>query len=161
MGGKGSDQIFLGIDVGTASVRAGIVDSRVDSRGNRLAFFVRPIQQFHRIRSATSSHQRIAPGAALSASSCATASPKILPRKNADTTGSAIHLASEEDAVTHTAVASGAFALMPVAAAQMVCPGGSIAARSEVKAFHDAKYTIYLQLYEDKERCRSAMPAWQ
>ena len=87
-------------------------------------------------------------------------------RENADATGCTIHLVSEEDAVTLGAallgaVACGAFATMPAAAAVMVRPGGSIAARPETKAFHDAKYAIYLQLYEDMERCRFAMQAWQ
>ena len=87
-------------------------------------------------------------------------------RENADATGCEIHLVSEEDAVTLGAallgaVACGTFASMPAAAADMVRPGGSVAARPETKPFHDAKYTIYLQLYQDMERCRAAMSAWQ
>ena len=87
-------------------------------------------------------------------------------RENADATGCEIHLVSEEDAVTLGAallgaVACGAFASLPDAAAQMVRPGGSIAARPQTKAFHDAKYAVYLQLYQDMERARSAMAAWQ
>ncbi len=87
-------------------------------------------------------------------------------RENADATGCEIHLVSEEDAVTLGAallgaVACGAFASMPAAAADMVRPGGSVAARPETRAFHEAKYAVYLQLYEDMERCRSAMSAWQ
>lgn len=87
-------------------------------------------------------------------------------RENADATGCEIHLVSEEDAVTLGAallgaVACGAFASLPDAAAQMVRPGGSVAARPATKAFHDAKYAVYLQLYQDMERCRSAMGAWQ
>ncbi len=87
-------------------------------------------------------------------------------RENADATGCEIHLVSEEDAVTLGAallgaVACGAFSSMPAAAAEMVRPGGSVAARGEAKAFHDAKYAIYLQLYQDMERCRSAMSTWQ
>jgi FGGY-family pentulose kinase len=86
-------------------------------------------------------------------------------RENADATGCEIHLVSEEDAVTLGAallgaVASGAFATLPAAAAQMVRPGGSVAARPQTKAFHDAKYGVYLQLYQDMERARSAMAAW-
>jgi ribulose kinase len=65
------------------------------------------------------------------------------------------------DAALLGAAACGAFASMPAAADDMVRPGGSVAARREAKAFHDAKYAIYLQLYEDMERCRSAMSAWQ
>lgn len=87
-------------------------------------------------------------------------------RENADATGCTIHLVSEEDAVTlgaalMGAVASGAFASMPAAAAEMVRPGGHVAARPETKTFHDAKYAIYLQLYQDMERCRAAMSAWR
>ncbi len=87
-------------------------------------------------------------------------------RENADATGCDIHLVGEEDAVTLGAallgaVACGAFASLPAAAATMVRPGGSVKARPETKAFHDAKYTVYLQLYQDMERCRSAMQAWQ
>ena len=86
-------------------------------------------------------------------------------RENADATGCEIQLVSEEDAVTLGAallgaVASGAFATLPAAAAQMVRPGGSAAARPQTKAFHDAKYGVYLQLYQDMERARSAMAAW-
>lgn len=85
-------------------------------------------------------------------------------REYADATGCEIHLVSEEDAVTLgaallAAVAAGAFASMPQAAASMVRPGGSVAARPHTKAFHDAKYAIYLQLYDDMERCRAAMAA--
>jgi hypothetical protein len=43
----------------------------------------------------------------------------------------------------------------------MVRSGGSVAARAQSKAFHDAKYAVYLKLYEDMERARSAMGAWQ
>ena len=87
-------------------------------------------------------------------------------RENADATGCEIHLVSEEDAVTLGAallgaVACGAFPTLPEAAAQLVRPGGSVRARPETRAFHDAKYAIYLSLYQDMERCRSAMQAWQ
>lgn len=87
-------------------------------------------------------------------------------RENADATGCKIQLVSEEDAVTLGAallgaVASGAFASLPAAAAMLVHPGGSVKPRRETKTFHDAKYAVYLQLYEDMERCRSAMQAWQ
>lgn len=87
-------------------------------------------------------------------------------RENADASGCDIHLVSEEDAVTLgaallAAVACGAFASMPEAALSMVRPGGCVAARMDTQAFHDAKYAIYLQLYEDMERCRSAMATWQ
>lgn len=56
-------------------------------------------------------------------------------------------------------VACGDFASMPeTTRPRWSCPGGSIKACPETKAFHDAKYAVYLpQLYEDMERCRSAM----
>jgi len=79
--------VFVGIDVGSASVRAGIFDAT----GKRLAFAVRPIDQFH---------------------------PRALFVEQ-----------SSGDIWTHT------------------------------KTFHDAKYAIYLQLYDDMERCRAAMAA--
>ena len=87
-------------------------------------------------------------------------------RENADATGCEIHLVSEEDAVTLGAallgaVACGAFPSLPEAAATLVRPGGSVKARLETKAFHDAKYAIYLQLYDDMERYRAAMQTWQ
>lgn len=87
-------------------------------------------------------------------------------RETADATSCEIHLVREEDAVTLGAallgaVASGAFATLPEAAAQMVASGGSVAARVATHAFHDAKYAIYLQLYDDMARCRAAMLAWQ
>ena len=86
-------------------------------------------------------------------------------REHADATGCDIHLVSEEDAVTLGAallgaVASGVFNTLPEAAAAMVQPGGSLAARPQTKAFHDAKYAIYLQLYQDMVRSRAAMQAW-
>jgi FGGY-family pentulose kinase len=87
-------------------------------------------------------------------------------RENADATGYEIHLVEEEDAVTLGAallgaVACGAFPTLPDAAAALVRPGGSVKARPETKAFHDAKYAVYLQLHGDMERCRSAMRAWR
>jgi FGGY-family pentulose kinase len=86
-------------------------------------------------------------------------------REHADATGCDINLVSEEDPVTlgaavMAAVASGVFASIPQAAASMVRPGGSVAARAATKAFHDAKYAIYLQLYDDMQRCHNAMTAW-
>lgn len=87
-------------------------------------------------------------------------------REHADATGCVIHLVSEEDAVTLGAallgaVAHGHFPSMPEAAARMVRPGAQIAPRGATAAFHEAKYTVYLQLYQDMERSRSVMQAWQ
>ena len=83
-------------------------------------------------------------------------------RENADATGCDIHLVSEEDAVTLGAallgaVAAGTFGSLPEAAAKMVRPGGCVAARAATRAFHDAKYAVYLQLYQDMERSRMTM----
>lgn len=87
-------------------------------------------------------------------------------RENADATGCRIQLVSEEDAVTLGAallgaVACGAFPTLPEAAAWLVRPGGCVEARPETRAFHEAKYAVYLQLYDDMERCRVAMQAWR
>ena len=65
-------------------------------------------------------------------------------RENADATGCEIQLVSEEDAVTLGAallgaVACGTFPSVPNAAAALVRAGGSVKARPEPKAFHDAK----------------------
>ena len=86
-------------------------------------------------------------------------------RENADATGCAIHLVTEEDAVTLGAALLGAvayksFASLPEAAAKMVRPAPQINARAEAKAFHDAKYAIYLELYPTMERHRTAMRDW-
>jgi len=86
-------------------------------------------------------------------------------RENANATGCQIHLVSEEDAVTLGAallgaVACKAFATLPAAAAQMVRCGPSVAAQTHTRAFHDAKYAIYLQLYDDMERYRAVMHDW-
>jgi ribulose kinase len=90
----------------------------------------------------------------------------LLLQEHADALGRDIHLVEEEDAVTLgaallAATAGGAFASLPGAAAAMVRPGGRIRARPAELAFHDAKYRVYLQLYEDQERCRETMAPWQ
>lgn len=86
-------------------------------------------------------------------------------REHADATGCEIHLVSEEDAVTLGAallgaVASGVFTSLPSAATSMVRPGGNQIARPQTKAFHDAKYAVYLQLYQDMLTSHAAMRAW-
>jgi FGGY-family pentulose kinase len=83
-------------------------------------------------------------------------------REQADAAACDIHLVSEEDAVTLGAAllaasAAKAFDDPTAAAAAMVRPGGSVAARPEARRFHDAKFQIYLQLYDDMKRCRDAM----
>lgn len=86
-------------------------------------------------------------------------------REFADATNCDIHLVQEEDAVTLGAallgaMACGVFASLPDAAAAMVRPADSVRARPETKAFHDAKYAVYLQLYQDMQRYRHAMSSW-
>jgi len=86
-------------------------------------------------------------------------------REHADACGRDILLAEDEDAVTLgsgvlAAVASGAFTDIRSAAAAMVRPGGVVRADPETRAFHDAKYRIYLDLYDNNARCRTAMAAF-
>ena len=90
----------------------------------------------------------------------------LLLREHADAIGHDIHLVGEEDAVTLgaallAATASGRFADIPAAAAAMVRPGGEVAARPDARAFHDAKYAVFLQLYDDQQRYRERMTRWQ
>jgi FGGY-family pentulose kinase len=89
----------------------------------------------------------------------------LLMQEHADALGRDIHLVEEEDAVTLgaallAATASGAFATLPQAAAAMVRPGGRVAARPAPRDFHDDKYRVYLQLYDDQQRCLEAMARW-
>ena len=89
----------------------------------------------------------------------------LLLQEHADALGADLHLVADEDAVTLgaallAAVAGGAFADLPAAAAAMVRPGGRIAARPQTRPFHDAKYGIFLQLHDDQLRCRSTMARW-
>jgi FGGY-family pentulose kinase len=86
----------------------------------------------------------------------------LLLQEHADALGRDLHLVEEEDAVALgaallAATASGAFVDLPAAAAAMVRPGGRIAARAGERAFHDAKYRVFLQLYDDQQRCLAAM----
>lgn len=90
----------------------------------------------------------------------------LLLQEHADALGRDLHLVEEEDAVTLgaallAATAGGAFADLPAAAAAMVRPGGQIASRRESWAFHDAKYRVFLQLYDDQRRCLDSMARWQ
>jgi ribulose kinase len=89
----------------------------------------------------------------------------LLLQEHADVLGAELHLVADEDAVTLgaallAAVAGGAFADLPAAAAAMVRPGGRIAPRPQARSFHDAKYRVFLQLHEDQQRCRSTMARW-
>ena len=86
-------------------------------------------------------------------------------REHADATGCSIELVSEEDAVTLGAALLGAvacahFPSLPEAAAAMVRPGRCIAPRPETRAFHDAKYAVFLQLYAEMKHHSLALNAW-
>lgn len=86
-------------------------------------------------------------------------------REHADATGYDIRLVEDEDPVTLgsallAATASGAFESLPEAAAAMVRTAGVVAARPEARKFHDDKYQVYLQLYDDQQRARGLMAAW-
>lgn len=88
----------------------------------------------------------------------------LLLREHADALGLDVELVADEDAVTLGAAllgaaASGAFADLPSAAAAMVRPGGRVAARPAARAFHDAKYQVFLKLYDDQRGYREAMRA--
>jgi FGGY-family pentulose kinase len=87
-------------------------------------------------------------------------------REHADAIGCDIHLVSDEDPVALgaallAATASGAFPSLPAAAAAMVRPGGVVNARPDTRAFHDDKYKTCLRLYDDQQRTRALMAAWQ
>lgn len=84
---------------------------------------------------------------------------------HADATDCTIELVSDDDAVTLgaallAAVASGHFATLPAAAAAMVHPGRRIKPRPETRDYHDTKYAVYLQLYDDMKRHTSALNHW-
>lgn len=75
-------------------------------------------------------------------------------REYADITGCDIHQVSEDDAVTLGAallgaVACGKYESLPEAAAALVHQGKIIKADKAQRNFHDAKYRVYLQMYQD------------
>jgi FGGY-family pentulose kinase len=83
-------------------------------------------------------------------------------REHADATGFDLHLGSEDQEVTRgaallAATASGAFPDLQAAAAAMVRPGNVVRANPARRAFHDAKYAVYLSLYDDWCRYRQMM----
>ena len=83
-------------------------------------------------------------------------------QEHADATGCDLHLLAEEDAVTLgaallAATAGGAFADLQQAARAMVRPDRSVRADPARRRFHDAKYRVYLQLYDDGRRARRLM----
>lgn len=78
-------------------------------------------------------------------------------REYADVTGCDIHMAAEEDVVTLGAailgaVACGDFASIPDASAKLVRPGATVKANPDKAAFHDAKFKVYLALYENRQQ---------
>jgi FGGY-family pentulose kinase len=90
----------------------------------------------------------------------------LLLQEHADALGCDIHLVEDEDAVTLgaallAAVAAGAFADLPSAAAAMVRPGGRIAPDVDEQAFHAAKYRVFLSLYADQQRHQAEMAPWR
>ena len=90
----------------------------------------------------------------------------LLLQEHADALGCPIHLVEEEDAVTLgaallAAVACGAYADLPAAAAAMVRSGGRIAPDVDELAFHAAKYRVFLSLYADQQRHQAEMARWR
>lgn len=83
-------------------------------------------------------------------------------REYANATGRTLHLMDDDDAVTlgaalMGAVASGECADFRQAAGRMVKPGRTIAADADQRAFFDAKYQVYLQMYDDQQRAMALM----
>ncbi|HBS7612478.1 FGGY-family carbohydrate kinase [Klebsiella pneumoniae] len=86
-------------------------------------------------------------------------------REYANITGRDIHLCSEEDAVTlgaalMGAVASGYYADLPQAAGAMVRPGEIVRADPNTADFHQAKYQLYLQMYQQQQHAADLMQTW-
>lgn len=82
-------------------------------------------------------------------------------REYANATGCDIHLAREDDAVTLGAallgsVACGDFATFPDAVSAMSHSGHIVQANRspDVQAFHEAKYQVYLMMYDDQQRAQ-------
>ncbi|MDR3538944.1 MAG: FGGY-family carbohydrate kinase, partial [Acetobacteraceae bacterium] len=90
-----------------------------------------------------------------------TRNPLVM-QEHADATGCDLHFVDEDEAVAlgaavMAAAASGDFPDLQSAAAAMVRPGGVIRANPAQRAFHDAKYAVYLRLYDDWCRYRHMM----
>lgn len=89
----------------------------------------------------------------------------LLLQVHADAIGCPIHLVADEDAVTLgagvlAAVASGQFADIGAASAAMVRPGGRVDADPAMRGYHDAKYRVFLDLYDQARAARAAMAAF-
>jgi ribulose kinase len=86
----------------------------------------------------------------------------LLLREHADATGLDLHLVAEDEAVALgaailAATASGTFPDLHAAAAAMVRPGNVVRADPKRRAFHDAKYAVFLTMYDDWRRYRQMM----
>jgi FGGY-family pentulose kinase len=83
-------------------------------------------------------------------------------REHVDASGCDLHLGSEDQEVTRgaallAATASGAFLDLQAAAAAMVRSGKVVRADPARRMFHDAKYAVYLSLYDDWCRYQQMM----
>jgi FGGY-family pentulose kinase len=86
----------------------------------------------------------------------------LLMQIHADAIGLDIHLVEDDDAVTLgagilAATAAGAFPDIVTASTAMVRPGSCYTARAAEKPFHDAKYGVFLSLYDHQQTCRDRM----
>ncbi|WP_316857927.1 FGGY-family carbohydrate kinase [uncultured Cohaesibacter sp.] len=86
-------------------------------------------------------------------------------REYADITGRDIQMASEEDVVTLGAailgaVASGDFSTIEQASAALVRSGQSVKADPSKAKFHDAKFKVYLALYDNHQQHEQLMAHW-
>ncbi|WP_102868573.1 FGGY-family carbohydrate kinase [Pseudovibrio exalbescens] len=83
----------------------------------------------------------------------------------ANITGRDIQLAAEEDMVTLGAAILGAvaaerFPSIHAACTALVRPGKRIQCDPQTRAFHDAKYEVYLKLYDEREHHKEIMGQW-
>jgi FGGY-family pentulose kinase len=90
----------------------------------------------------------------------------LLLQEQADALGRDLELVEDQDPVALgaallAATAGGAFGSLSAAAAAMVRPGGRVTARPSERAFHDAKYQVFLQLHGDQRRHLDRMAPWR
>ena len=83
-------------------------------------------------------------------------------REHANVTGCDIVLSEEDEAVILgsamlAATASGGFAELTHAMASMSSTGKVIKPQAETKAFHDAKYRVFHEMYEDQMKYKAMM----
>ncbi len=87
-------------------------------------------------------------------------------REYANVTGCDIALPEQDDAVTLGAavlgaVAAGIYPSISAAASALVRPGATVRADRQFDTFHQAKYQVYLELYDDMQRAADLMAAWR